>query len=181
MWHLKASHSCGFILQAPLLVLPGKQWANLGQQWGMESWEAARVRSECCQFKASSKPHKKIPLGDTSPNCCCLVAQSCLTLCNPTDCSVPGSPVLHYLLEFAQTYVHWVSDAIQPSHPLLPPSPIAFNLSQHQGLFQWVGSSHQVAKVLELQLQHQSFQGIFWIDFLTFEFPLTAITNNGHF
>ena len=66
------------------------------------------------------------------------------------DCIVPGFPVLHYLLEFAQTRVHWVSDAIQPSHLLSSPSPPAFNLSQHQGLFQWVSSLHQVTKVLEL-------------------------------
>ena len=96
---------------------------------------------------------------------CCSVANSCLTLCNPMNCSMPGSPVLHYLLEFAQIYIHWVSDSIQPSHPLLPPSPFAFNLSQHPGLFQWIGSSHQVAKVLELQLQHQSFQWVFGVDF----------------
>ena len=81
------------------------------------------------------------------------------------DCNTPGFPVLHYLPEFAQTHVHWVSDAIRPSHPLSPSSP-AFNLSQHQGLFQWVGSLHQVAKVLELQLQHLSFQWIFSTDFL---------------
>ena len=88
----------------------------------------------------------------------------CLALCNPMDCSMPGFPVLYYLLEFAQTHIHWVSDAIQPSHPLPSPSPPAFNLSQHQGLFQWVRSSHQVAKILELQ--HQSFQWIFRVDFL---------------
>ena len=82
---------------------------------------------------------------------------SCPTHCNPRDCSSPGSPVLHYLLKFAQIHVHWVSDAISPSCPLLPPSPFAFNLFQHQDLFQWVGSWHQVVKVLELQLQHQSF------------------------
>ena len=75
-------------------------------------------------------------------------------------------PVLHHRPEFAQTHVNWVSDAIQPSHPLSSPSPPALNLSQHQGLFQWVGSSHQVAKVLELQLQYQSFQWIFRVDFL---------------
>ena len=86
------------------------------------------------------------------------IAQSCLTLCHPVDCSTPGLPVHHQLPEFTQTYVHWVGDAIQPSHPLLSPSPPAFNLSQHQGLFKWVSSSHQVVKVLELQLQHQSFQ-----------------------
>ena len=94
------------------------------------------------------------------------VAQSCRTLCNPMDCSTPGLPVLYYLPKFAQTHVHWVSDAIQPSHPLSSPSPPAFSLSQHQGLFQWVSSSHQVAKVLEFQLQHLSFQWIFRTDFL---------------
>ena len=70
------------------------------------------------------------------------VAQSCLTLCNPIDCSTPGLPVHHRLPELAQTHVHWVSDAIQPSHPLSSPSPPAFNLSQHPGLFQWVSSLH---------------------------------------
>ena len=74
------------------------------------------------------------------------VAQLCLTLCNPMDCSTPVFPELHHLPELAQTHVHWVSDAIQSSHLLSPPSP-AFNRSQHQGLFQWVSSSHQVAKV----------------------------------
>ena len=68
------------------------------------------------------------------------------------NCSTPGFPVLHYLPEFAQTHVHWVSNIIQPSHPLSAPSPLAFNLPQHQGLFRWVSSSYQVAKVLELQL-----------------------------
>ena len=85
------------------------------------------------------------------------VAKSCLTLCNHINCRMWGFPVLHYLPEFAQTHVHSVDDTIQPSHPLSSPSPPAFNLSQHQGLFQWVISLHQVARVLELQLQHQSF------------------------
>ena len=80
------------------------------------------------------------------------VAQSCLTLCNPMDCSIPGFPVHHQLLEPIQTHAHWVGDAIQPSHPLSSPSSPAFNLSQHQGLFQWVSSSHQVAKVLQFRL-----------------------------
>ena len=93
--------------------------------------------------------------------CCCSVAQLCLTLFDPMDCSMPGFPVLHHLPEFAQTHVYWVDVAIQPSNPLSSPSPPALNLSQHQGLFQWLGSSHQVAKVLELHLQHQSFQWIF--------------------
>ena len=71
------------------------------------------------------------------------------------DCSTPGFPVHHQLLDLAQTHIHWVGDAIQPSHLLLSPSPSTFNLSQHQGLYQWVSSLHQVAKVLGLQLQHQ--------------------------
>ena len=93
--------------------------------------------------------------------CLTSFTQSHLTLCDPMDCSVPGFPVHHQLQELAQTHVHRVSDAIQLSHPLLSPSPPAFNLSQHQSLFQWANSSHQVAKVLEFQLQHQSFQWIF--------------------
>ena len=93
------------------------------------------------------------------------VAQSCPTLCDPMDYSTSGFPVHHQLPELAQTHVHCVGDAIQPSHPLLSPSPPAFNLSQHQGLFLWVSSLHQVAKVLEFQLQHQSFQWIFRTDF----------------
>ena len=86
------------------------------------------------------------------------VTQSCLTLCDPMNCSMPGLPVHHQLPEFTQTHVHWVGDAIQPSHPLSSPFPPAFNPSQHQSLFQWVNSSHEVAKVLEFQLQHHSFQ-----------------------
>ena len=73
--------------------------------------------------------------------------KSCLTLCDPMDCSTPGFPVLHYLLEFARIHSHWVGDAIQLSHPLSPPSPPALNVPQHQGLFQWVGSVHQMAKI----------------------------------
>ena len=86
------------------------------------------------------------------------VPQSCLTVCKPMNRSMPGLPVHHQLPESIQTHVHWVDDAIQPSHPLWSPSPPALNLSQHQGLFKWVSSSHQVAKVLKFQLQHQSFQ-----------------------
>ena len=86
------------------------------------------------------------------------VTRSCLTLCDPMNRSRPGLPVHHQLRELTQTHVRWVGDAIQPSHPLSSPSPPAFNLSQQQGLFKWVSSSHQMAKVLEFQLQHQSFQ-----------------------
>ena len=136
--------------------------------------------------------------------CCCSVAQSCPTLCNTMDCSMPGFPGHHQLPEFTQTQVHWVGDAIQPSHPLSSPSPPAFNLSsirvlhyvmevsqthfhwvndaiqpshplwllshpalslsQHEGLFQWVSSSHWAAKILEPQ--YQSFQWIVRDDFL---------------
>ena len=84
------------------------------------------------------------------------VTQSCPALCNPMNCSMPGLPVHHQLPEFTQTCVHRVSDTIQPSHPLSSHSPPALNLSQHQGLFKLVSSSHQVAKGLEFQLQHQS-------------------------
>ena len=91
---------------------------------------------------------------------------SCVHLCDPKECSPPGSPVFHYLQEFAQIHVYWVNDAIQPSHPLLLPSPFAFSLSQNQCLFQGIGSLHQVTKVLELQLQYQSFQWIFRVNFL---------------
>ena len=82
--------------------------------------------------------------------CFCSVAKLCPTLCNPMDCSTPGFPILHHLPEFAQTHVHWVSDNIQPSHLPSSPSPPAFNFSRYQNIFQWVSSSHQVAKVLEL-------------------------------
>ena len=94
------------------------------------------------------------------------VAQSCPTLCDPRDWSMQGLPVHHQLPEFTQTHVHWTGDAIQPSHPLSSTSPPTFNLSQHQGLFKWVSSSHKVAKVLEFQFQHQSFQWTFKTDFL---------------
>ena len=94
------------------------------------------------------------------------VSQLCPTLCDPMNHSTPGLPVHQQLLEFTQTHLHWVGDAIQPSHPLSSPSPPALNLSQHQGLFKWVSSSHQVAKILEFQLQHQSFQWIFRTDIL---------------
>ena len=100
------------------------------------------------------------------------------------DCSTPGLPVHHQLLEFTQTHLHWVRDAIQLSHPLSSPSPLVFNLSQNQGLFKWVSSSHQVAKVLEFQLQHQCFQwthpGLIsfrmdWLDLLAVQGTLKSL------
>ena len=96
---------------------------------------------------------RKKNLGPFQPTICSevrfsSVAPSCPTLCDPMNCSTPGLPLQHQLPELAQTHVRWVGDAIQPSHPLSSPSPLAFNLSQHQGLFQWVRSSHQVVKVI---------------------------------
>ena len=94
------------------------------------------------------------------------VAQSCPTPCDPMSCSTPGLPVHHHLPESTQTHVHQIGDAIQPSYPLSSASPHALNLSQHHSLFKWVSSLHQVAKVLEFQLQHQSFQWTPRTDFL---------------
>jgi len=117
-------------------------------QWGMKDelirWIVVRknssLKSYCSDFQFSS------------------VAQSCLILCDPINHSTPGLPVHHQLPESMQTHNHQVGDAIQPSHPLSSPSPPALNFCQHQGLFQWVNSSHEVAQALEFQLQHQSFQ-----------------------
>ena len=106
-----------------------------------------------------------ISVGPKSDDCCCCsVTKFCPTLCVLMDCSTPGFPVPQHLLEFAQVHVHWISNASQPFHPLWSPSLPVFNLSQHQDLFQWVGSLHQVSKLLELQLRHQSFQWIFRVD-----------------
>ena len=109
-------------------------------------------------------------------SCSLSVTKACLTLWGPMNCSTSDFPVLHYFLELAQAHVHQVNNVIQPSHPLSPPFLPAFNLSHHQRRFQWVGSSHQVAKVFELQLQHQSFQWIFRTDFLRIDwFDLLAV------
>ena len=105
------------------------------------------------------------------------------TLCDPLEGNMPGLPVLHQLLEFTQTHVHWVSDVIQASHLLLSPSSPALNLSQHQGFFKWVTSSRQVAKVVEFQFQHQSFQWISgmisfrmdWLDLLSVQGTLKSL------
>ena len=117
------------------------------------------------------------------------VSQLCLSLCDPMNCSTPGLPVPHQLLESTQTHFHWVGDAIQPSHPLSSPSPSAPNPSQDQGLFQWVNSSHEVAKVLEFQLQHQSFQWtprtvsfrMDWSDLLAVQRTLKSLLQHHHF
>ena len=115
------------------------------------------------------------------------VAQSCPTLCDPMNRSMPGLPVHHQLPEFTQIHIHWVSDAIQPSHPLSTPSSPASNPSQHQGLFQSVNSSHEVAKVLEFQLQHQSFHEhpgliirMYWLDLLAVQGTLKSLLHQKH-
>ena len=116
------------------------------------------------RIKITKKPHMKInrlPMARISTSTAVQfssVTQSCPTLGDPMNCSTPGLPVHHQLPEFTQTHVHRVGDAIQPSHPLSSPSPPAPNPSQHQGLFQSVSSSHEVAKILEFQPQHHSFQ-----------------------
>ena len=140
------------------------------------TWMSARL---CWILEISVKysPHLKAVLsfgenparnrqGGLQGSGCGSIASLCLTLCDPKDSSMPGFSVPHHLPEFAQVQVQWISDAIQPSHPLSPSFPSVFNLSQYQGLFQWVSCSHQVAKVLELQLQLQSFQRVFRVDFL---------------
>ena len=130
---------------------------------GSNLWSPGKGNGYPLQYSCLKNPHRQRSLVGYSPcshkeldtteqlTLCNLsvqfssVAQSCLTFCDPMDCSIPGLPVLHQLPEFTQTHVHWVGDAIQPSHPLSSPSPPTFYLSQHQGLFQWVSSSHQVA------------------------------------
>ena len=139
--------------------------------WNQLGWKYLFPRNEqILQIKAFFPLHKPVVKHLTAQHCFKMfklsqqlchfssVTQSHPTLCGPMNRSTPGLPVHHQLPEFTQTHVHQVSDAIQPSHPLSSPSPPAFNLSQHQGLFQWVSSSYQVTKVLEFQLQHQSFQ-----------------------
>ena len=136
------------ILQARIV-----QWVAIPFSRG-SSW--LRDRSHIPALQADSLPSE--PPGN--PVQFSSVAQSYLTLCDTMNRSTPDLPVRHQLLESTQTHVHWVSDAIQPSHSLSSPSPPALNLSQHEGLFLWVSSSHQVARVLEFQLQHQSYQWI---------------------
>ena len=111
---------------------------------------------------------------ESSCFCCCSVSLLRLTPFDPMDCSMPGLSVPHCLPKFSQVHVHCIGSAIHPSYLLTPSSPSALNLSQHQGLFQWVICYHQMTKILEFQLQHQSFQGVFgliflktdWFDFL---------------
>ena len=112
---------------------------------------------------------------------CCSVAKSCLTLCNPIVYSTPGFPTLHHFPEFVQTHAHWVSNAIQPSHPLLPPFPPVLNLSRHQGLLQWVSCSHQVAKYWSFIISlFKEYSGLIffrtdWLDLLPVQGTLKSL------
>ena len=139
-----------FSCRLDMSYTPFLRFCSLWLLWGEGSqisvergWWYHRISK--CWDKTSSVQFSSVP-------------QSCLTLCDPKNDSTPGLHVHHQLPEFTQTHVHWVGDAIQPSHPLLSPSPTSVNLYQHQGLFKSVSSLHQVAKVLEFQLQHQYFQ-----------------------
>ena len=122
----------------------------------VENWDGTLIERDACIIPlALENKEENVTIRSDQIRS---VAQSCRTLCDPMNRSTPGLPVHHQLSEFTQTHVHRVSDAIQPSHPLSSPSPPGPNPSQHQSLFQWVNSSHEVAKVLEFQLQHHSFQ-----------------------
>ena len=143
-WLLPRPHLTWLPVQLPDVAehwLLGSYWL-----WGIIGLDPMCVRLFSVQFSSAT--------------------QLCPILCDPIDCSKPCFPVHHQLLELAQTHVHRVGGTIHQSHPLLSPSPPAFNFSQHQGLFKWISSSHQVATVLEFQLQHPSFQWIFRTDFL---------------
>ena len=138
-------------------------WGTKIQHTMQHSKKIKIKKSQGCEFQESSAHHLLAQF--LACNCCCCpVSQSYPTLCDPTDCSTPGFPVLPYLPEFTQTDIHWVSETIQPSHPLSSPSPPALSLSQHQGLFQWARSSQQVKAVLELQFQRQCYNYLSTID-----------------
>ena len=130
------------------------QETSTGETSGAKMCSAGTSTQATLDLEGEPPPSFKVSQASYWPCltcCCCSVTKLCPILCNPIDCSMADLPVPHHLPEFAQVHVHWIGDAIQPSRLLLSPSS-ALNLSQHQGLFQWVGYSHQMAKVLELQL-----------------------------
>ena len=141
-----------------------------GDDVAYQTWRTIRVCSngirDCNRIFLSLNPKENMEpkeshfTGAQLAHISSVQSLSRVRFCDPMNPSTPGLPVHHQLPESTQTHVHWVIDAIQPSHPLSSPSPPTLNLSQHQGLFKWVSSSHQVAKVLEFQLQHQSLQWI---------------------
>ena len=141
------------VLRAGALRWPwGMEW---GGRWEGGSGWGTHVNPWLIHVNVWQKPLQYCKVIQLSS-----VAQSYPTLCDPMNRNTPGLPAHHKLPEFTRTHAHQVSEAIQPSHPLLSPSPPAPNPSQHQGLFHWVNSSHEVAKLLEFQLQYQSFQWI---------------------
>ena len=144
------------------VFLPGESSRTIAH-WASLSMGSQRVRTDWANTHSHTHIIKEILYRIYQFSS---VAQSCPTLCNSMNCSTPGLPVRYHLPEPTQTHVHGVGDAIQPSHSLSSPSPPALNLSQNQGLLKWVSSLHQVAKVLEFQLQHQSFQWTPWNDLL---------------
>ena len=154
-----------------------QQHSRLKRSEGTSSWFSLILNHRLPQYRLLEN-HISFFQIPWSICCCCSVARSCPIICDPMNCRTPVFSVLHYFPEFAQTHIHWANDAIQPSYPLLLPSPLALSISQHQGLFQWIGSSHEVAKLLELQLQHQSFQWIFrvdWFDLLAIQGTLKSL------
>ena len=159
-------------------------WSVHGCEWGVRvSYYCVTVSFSFCVRQCLSRVLRCSYVGCIGSVQFSSVAQSCLTLCGPMDCIMPGFPVHHQLPEFTQTHVHWVADAIQPSHPLLSPSPPAFNLSQHQGLLQWVRSSQQVAKVLNFSLNispSSEYSGLIsfimdWLDLLAVQGTLKSL------
>ena len=141
-----------FITQSIFVLLSFQSCFHCSHQVQVDSDSMKRFKLSYSQvlFFASTE----LNLTSTSSVQLSSATQSCSTLWDPMNCSTPGFPVHHQCLEFVQTHVHRVGDAIQPSHPLPPPSPPSFSLSQHQRLLQWVSSSYHMVKVLELQLQH---------------------------
>ena len=168
-----APHSCTLAWKIPWPEKPGRLQSmgsqRVGHDWATSrsllfsaliSWDLQIIMKPnlyCHLIALNHWPSQHFTVSFMYISCCYSVTKSCPTLCNPMHCSTSGLPDLHHLLEFVQIHAHSVTDAIQPSHPVVPLSPPAFSLSQHQSLFQWVGSSHQVAWVLEFQLQRQSF------------------------
>ena len=149
-------------IQPPHPLLPPSFAFNLSQHQDFFQWVGSVLGGQNTVLPLNIQGW--FPLGLTG--LLLLFSHSVMYLCDRTDGSMPGFPVPDYILEFAQTHVHWVGDDIQSSHAVS--SPPSLNLSQDQHLFQWVSSLHQVAKVLEFQLQHQSFQWIFRVDFQFF-------------
>ena len=147
-------------------ILKSETLNLLQTRFGITNFKSTSAHAFQSSSLSISKHVLSILFWDSVLNYCCSVAKLCSTLCNPIHCSITGFPVPHHLPEFAQVQVHCIGDAIQPSHPLSSPFPPALNLSQHQGLLKWVKFLHQVAKVLDLQLQHQCFQRVFRVDFL---------------